>query len=420
MRFILTPVGSQGDVPPYVGVGRRLKARGHEVVVLTAGPFRELVQSAGLDFVETLSAEEFHELTKDPDLWHPRRGLALIIGMTADNLVRGYELLEEVYRPGDVLVGHLLSAAARLFQEKHDVPAATIQLAPSGIRSIDQVPPLTPGVDISSWPRPLKRLFWWLCDRFMIDPHLVPALNRLRAELGLQPAYRPFKGWLNSPRLVIAMFPDWFGGSPPDWPEQVVEVGFPLYDEADLHDADDALEAFLGAHQSSGGPIALTPGSANRHGKEFFAAGLAAADKLGRAALCLTGFPEQLPHPLPDFAFHARYAPFSRVFPRCCAVAHHGGIGTLGQGLAAGIPQLIMPLGFDQPDNAARLQRLGVGDWLVPARFQAVAVAEKLEGLIASVDVRQACDRYRDALAGGDAIGKACDLLEEMGPPNAR
>ena len=32
MRFILTPVGSAGDVHPFVGIGRALKARGHEVV----------------------------------------------------------------------------------------------------------------------------------------------------------------------------------------------------------------------------------------------------------------------------------------------------------------------------------------------------------------------------------------------------
>ena len=47
MRFILTPVGSAGDVHPFVGIGRALKARGHEVIVLTAGPFGEVVQKAG-------------------------------------------------------------------------------------------------------------------------------------------------------------------------------------------------------------------------------------------------------------------------------------------------------------------------------------------------------------------------------------
>lgn len=419
MRFLLTPAGSHGDVHPYVGIGRRLKDRGHDVVVLTAGAFRRLVETAGLEFVETISEEEFQQVTENPDLWHPRRGLGLVMGMAGKNLARGYELIKRVHRSGDVLVLHLLSAGARVFQEKHRIAGATIQLAPTGIRSVHQVPPLTPGVDISGWPLPVKKAFWWFGDRFMVDPHLVPPLNELRAELGLEPVYRPFTGWLNSPQLVIALFPEWFGGSPPDWPPQLQQVGFPLYDEADLHETDAELEAFLQAHDANGGPIVLTPGSANRHGKEFFAAGLEAAGNLGRAALCLTAYPEQLPDPLPDRAFHARYAPFSRVFRRCAAVAHHGGIGTLGQGLAAGIPQLVMPLGFDQPDNAARLKRLGVGDFLVPEKFETGAVAAKLDALMSSADVRRACTKYADALAGKDAIGRACDLLEELGARDA-
>lgn len=415
MRFILTPVGSHGDVHPFVGVGKRLRERGHEVVLLTSGGFEAVATAAGLDFVATISKEKYFELTENPDLWHPQRGLALVMSVASQYMRHGYGLLEEAYEPGTVLVGHMLSFATRVFQDKNDVPAATIQIAPTGIRSVHQLPPLVPGLDISSWPRPIKRAFWWFADRKVVDPHIVPALNELRAELELDPVYRPFNGWLNSPRRVIALFPDWFGGAPADWPPQVEEVGFPLYDEADLRELDADLEAFLTEWEPQGGPIVLTPGSANRHAAAFFEAGLAAAEQLGRAALCLTAFREQLPDRLPDFAFHAEFAPFSKVFPRCRAVAHHGGIGTTGQGLAAGIPHLVMPLGFDQPDNAARLQRLGVGEWLVPKKFKAAAVTKKLDSLLGNSSVRQACEMYRDALAGEDAIGRACELLEELG-----
>ncbi len=193
MRFLLTPTGSHGDVHPYVGIGRRLRDRGHDVVVVTTGAFRDLVEESGLQFVETLSADEYRAVTENPDLWHPRRGLALVMGMVGDNLARGDGLLDEIYRPGDVLVLHLLSVGARVFQEKHRVPGATVQLAPSGIRSAHQVPPLAPGVDISGWPMPLKRAFWWFGDRVMIDPHLVPQLNDLRADLALPPVPEKFE-----------------------------------------------------------------------------------------------------------------------------------------------------------------------------------------------------------------------------------
>jgi UDP:flavonoid glycosyltransferase YjiC (YdhE family) len=33
MNFVMTPVGSSGDVHPFIGLGRALRSRGHDVVV---------------------------------------------------------------------------------------------------------------------------------------------------------------------------------------------------------------------------------------------------------------------------------------------------------------------------------------------------------------------------------------------------
>jgi len=82
---------------------------------------------------------------------------------------------------------------------------------------------------------------------------------------------------------------------------------------------------------------------------------------LGCRAVFLTMKPQQLPADLPDSIFVAIYAPFSRLLPRASAMVHHGGIGTTSQCLAAGIPQLVVFMSLDQPDNAARVERLGVG-----------------------------------------------------------
>ena len=50
-----------------------------------------------------------------------------------------------------------------------------------------------------------------------------------------------------------------------------------------------------------------------------------------------------------------RYLRHSALFPRARIVAHHGGIGTSGQALKAGRPQLVTPYLGDQRDNTARL-----------------------------------------------------------------
>src|SRR5262249_39783188 len=147
----------------------------------------------------------------------------------------------------------------------------------------------------------------------------------------------------------------------------------------------DAMDRFIAAGEP---PIVFTPGSANRFAASFFSAGIEAAARVGRRALLVTKYRDHLPPTLPAHAFHAPYAAFATLFPRAAAVVHHGGIGTCAQGLAAGVPQVIMPLGFDQPDNGARLVRLGVADTIGPSRFTAGRVAGALGRLLSTPGVQ--------------------------------
>ena len=88
MRFLMTPVGSSGDVHPFIGIGSRLRSRGHEVFVLTAAPFEQMVVRAGLGFHPTVSADEYDRVTRDPALWHPRAGLQIVMREVAKWLPR--------------------------------------------------------------------------------------------------------------------------------------------------------------------------------------------------------------------------------------------------------------------------------------------------------------------------------------------
>src|SRR5262249_29005603 len=160
------------------------------------------------------------------------------------------------------------------------------------------------------------------------------------AELGLAPVRDVFRGWLHSPQLVLGLFPKWFGSIQPDWPRHTELVGFPLYDERDATPLPAELDAFLAAGPP---PVAFTPGSANLHGRPFFEAASAACTRLGRRGLLLTRHPEQLPERLPEGVRHVAYAPFGLLLPKVGALVHHGGIGTSAQGMAAGVPQLVMP-----------------------------------------------------------------------------
>lgn len=415
MRFILTPIGSGGDVLPYVGIGRRLRERGHEVMLLAAEPFRSAAEGAGLAFFSVWSREDYEEGIRHRDLWSPTRSLRYILGLIGRLMGGAYERLLELHLPGKtVLVGHTLALATRVLEETHRIPSATLHLAPSVFRSDFDQPALGPGTDISRWPRWSKRIFWWAVDRFLIDPSIVPALNSFRAGLGLPPVRRIFRSWIHSPRLTIGLFPEWFGPPQPDWPASVRLTGFPLFDDPGRGGLPPDLEAFLTAGEP---PVVFTAGTGNVQAERFFRTAAEASRLLDRRALLLTGHREQVPASLPPGVLHAPYAPFSKLLPCSAAIVHHGGIGTSSAGLAAGIPQLIMPLAFDQPDNTHRLRRLNAGRWIMPSRFSPRRVARALEVLLGSREVAEACRDLRDRIAGQDAIAETCDLLEGLQTP---
>jgi MGT family glycosyltransferase len=56
-----------------------------------------------------------------------------------------------------------------------------------------------------------------------------------------------------------------------------------------------------------------------------------------------------------------RWVRHADVLPHCSAVITHGGHGTVMKALIAGVPLIVVPLGRDQPDNAARIVHAGAG-----------------------------------------------------------
>lgn len=411
LHVILTPVGSAGDVHPFIGIGRALRQRGHEVTVVVSEYFRKPAERAGLDVAAMGTVEDFEEATNDPDLWHPRRGVGVVMKLVKKHMRQQYERIGEVFEPGrSILVGHTLAFGTRVFEDKHECAGATAHIAPSCFRSLFEMPAADPRFDLSRLPRFAKRAFWWLLDRVFVDRHIEPALNDWRRELGLSPVHRILKEWVHSPNAVIALFPEWFRPPSVDWPKPLFMTDFPLFDEAGHHALDDELETFL---RDGDAPIAFTPGSAMQHGKAFFEAAIDAGARLGRRALLLSRYRENLPATLPSHALHVTYAPFSELLPRCAALVHHGGIGTTAQGLRAGIPHVVMPMGFDQPDNVTRLHRLGVGTWVRRRRFTGKRVAAALDRMMNDDEVRAACATWAEKFKHANPAESAAVAIEK-------
>jgi UDP:flavonoid glycosyltransferase YjiC (YdhE family) len=413
MHLIVSGFGSYGDVLPMVGLGAAMHARGHRVQVLANPYFRHVVEDAGLELLPLGSAEDYLELSQHPDLWHPRRGLKLVLTRGAMAYLRAaYEIYEQHYQPGQTLLAaHGLDLAARIFQDRHGAPMATVHFAPFAIMTLYDTPRYIGVPSMRGWPRWLKAAQFWVGDRFMVRPIVDGPVNGLRAELGLPPATNIFSRWNHSPQLVLGMFPEWFGRPQPDWPPNMHLTGFPLYDAHPEAMLAKEVEEFLAAGEP---PLVFAPGSANREAEPFFATAVAACERLGRRGMLLTKYAEQLPRRLPPSVRHFEFVPFSRLLPRAAALVHHGGIGTCAQGLAAGVPQVVMPMAYDQLDNGQRLVNLGVAAIVRQRSFTPRRVEAALHRLLDSSAAADAARRWASQCNGPASLERASELLESL------
>jgi rhamnosyltransferase subunit B len=212
-----------------------------------------------------------------------------------------------------------------------------------------------------------------------------------------------------SPELVLALFSRSLAQAQPDWPQQTLQPGFVYFDRGGTEDYSE-LEEFLAA---GGAPIVFKLGSTAVHNPgNFYEASAAAARELGRRAVLLgakqemlVGWAEVLTLP---------YAPYSRIFSRAAAIVHQGGSGTTGQALRSGRPQLIVPYGWDQPDNGARLERLGVGLCLTRSAYSAESATTALSRLLTGPSFAARAAEAGARAQCEDALLLACDAIEAV------
>src|SRR5207244_6050782 len=85
---------------------------------------------------------------------------------------------------------------------------------------------------------------------------------------------------------------------------------------------------------------------------------------------------------------------------------------TAAQALRAGVPQLMMPMSYEQPENAKRLGRMGISRSLRPARFHGPALTKHLNYLLNTPQVTARCRAMAATFPSGDPVKTTCDALE--------
>ncbi len=428
-RILLNTIGSAGDVHPFVAVGLALRARGHEVLILTNPHFKDRILGAGLGFWPLGSAENYLRLIKDAQLIAGARSPWFVINELITPAfaptIDAIRQIQTTFRP-DAIVAHHIAFGAAAAAELLNLPFAQCVLAPLFWFSREERIAL-PSLPWPNAPICIDRALRKVA-RFMGRHTFDPAINRLRRDAGLPPlrdlishAARGGDGVLPTERLndpskgtpTLALWSPRFRARLLDDPSTGTICGFATWDRPPYTSEDIEQEReTIRWMESDAPPVVVTLGSSvSHHGADFYRVAADACSRAGRRALLLTGGAADASK-WPNHVRAVPYASYSRVMPRGCLTVHHAGIGTLAAAMRAGTPEIIVPFANDEFDNAARAERLGLALVIKRRKLNARSLAEAITQATGDASMVAKGRALSDSMREENGAERAADEIE--------
>ena len=418
-RIVLSTFGSFGDLHPYIAIAIELQRRGHECVVATSEIYRQKICGEGLGFAQV--RPDVGELLNEPErlekFWHARTGIrTLLRDYLLAQVEQSFSDLDRACVGADLLLTHAVAYAGPVVAAVRKLRWLSVVLQPALFFSRQEPAVLA----AAPWTRHLGRaVFGALMNignkqtRGWAKP-----VFALRKRLGISDDSNPVMEGQFSPFGTLTLFSEAFAQAQSDWPPNSKPTGFVFYDKrGEIPGLDPArgvglsesLQRFLASGEA---PVLFTLGSsAVMNAGNFYTASAEAAKQLGLRAVLLAGN-ESVPA---DRLIHVEaYASYSALMPHVSAVVHQGGIGTSAQTMRAGKPMLVVPFANDQPDNAYRLEGMGVARALPRGRYRASSAAHELRALFNNTKYAQQAEALSRRLQTEDGLSAACDRIEAV------
>ncbi|MEO8106139.1 MAG: nucleotide disphospho-sugar-binding domain-containing protein [Actinomycetes bacterium] len=124
--------------------------------------------------------------------------------------------------------------------------------------------------------------------------------------------------------------------------------------------------------------------------------------------------PQHAEYELAANMWGAEFLPQTSLIPLVDLVITHGGNNTTTEALHFGKPMVLLPLFWDQYDNAQRMDELGFGRRLLTYEFTADELTRAVDGLLADGELRSRMDAMGSAIRERAGKERAADAIEQV------
>ena len=409
-HLVIYAMGTGGDVDPMVAVGIELLHRGYHVSFLSNDYFQSRIVAAGLEFVSVGTLEQYHK-GNSVTAWESRNHVDNFEYYHVPAFEPAFEYVKNLSDKNALILILGADNGARAAAEKFGIPFIKFILSPNMVFSAYSPPAPMKWAIPASIPRFIVRFLLRRNRKtrfkvFCKAPHTAvyrATRERLQCPLVFQTE--------TSALLQIGFFPAWFGMPAQDWPENLSMVGFPLQNRSGTPSRD-KLDAVI---ERQGAPLIFTSGTGVKDVIELFTEGRKVCEQLQVPGVFVGGAEGAELLQGSSMCTHMDYIDFEYALSKSLAIIHHGGMGTTAQAIKAGIPQLIRPIKYDQPDNADRIYKLGLGTYVMPEKFKAEGVVPMIANMLQKAKNSKAIRFYAADVNDSNAIADACNLIEQVG-----
>lgn len=359
--------GSDGDINPCIALAGGLAAAGHEVTLAITGAERKsyghLAERLGFRLIQAgyifqTDEDLFKTIKKMHGTADPLGQMDLLMDEMLDPGIDAmYEVSRALCAENDFLIGHFLVHPLQLAAEKAGKPYMTVTLNHGAIPARHLPPGRLPELG------PALNSVFWKVAVMILNRRILPSINRLRVKEKVSPALSFRDIWESPNGNLIAVSPAMCRADTRWGKHQHICGFFSIPDKAHAWDMPEELERFLADGPP---PVYMTFGSMASIERDAervteTARLLVDAAKAARCrAIIQANWKDARGIPEDPAIYRITSAPHARVFPRCAAVAHHGGSGTTQTAALCGRPSVVVAHILDQYFWGRELKRLGV------------------------------------------------------------